>query len=57
MEPDEIHEVTSFEGETLKRFPVWPAGDHVHAVLPPTPSQLEDDAHRALTRIRNAAIG
>lgn len=55
VEPDDIHEITSFGEATLDRIPVWPESDHVHAAQPPTPSQLEHDAHQALMRIRHAA--
>ncbi|MEV2239503.1 hypothetical protein [Micromonospora sp. NPDC049891] len=32
----------------------WPAGDHQHAVTPPSPQQLEADGHDTLRRIMEA---
>lgn len=54
-QPLELHEVTTLSGVPYRLIPQWPGGDHAHAELPPTPTQLEQAGHEALMRIRRAA--
>lgn len=56
VEPLEVFETTTW-GDAQPTYIAgrWPAGDHEHAVDPPTPGQLEQAGHAALMRIRAAA--
>ena len=51
IEPDEVHEVTGFDGRIHRQIPVWPNRDHEHALSPPTPDALADSGRAAWLRI------
>lgn len=51
VEPDDVIEDQQLGEPNPRQIPVWPAGDHPHAVHPPTPQQLAADGHAALRRI------
>ena len=56
VEPLETYDVTTFSDPQRRYIPGrWPPGDHDHAAEPPTPGQLEQAGHEALTRILGAA--
>lgn len=56
VEPLGTYEVTTF-ADVEPRYIAgrWPAGDHEHAEQAPTPGQLEQAGHEALSRIRREA--
>lgn len=51
VQPDRLVDVTGLGDPAPSYMPIWPGGDHEHAVDPPTPGQLVDDGHRILRRI------
>lgn len=54
-EPLEVHNVQTLSDPGPVLIPGrWPAGDHEHAVDPPTPGQLVAEGHRILLRILTA---
>ena len=56
VEP-ELVEVTTLTDAQPRYVPGrWPPGDHVHAVTPPTPGQLEQAGHDTLSRIQGALL-
>lgn len=54
VEPDDVHTLSSFDGP-VRQILVWPAGDHAHALHPPSPPQLEQADHEALMQIMDAS--
>jgi hypothetical protein len=54
VEPVTICDVTSLGDADPQCMPGrWPDGDHEHAVSPPMPEELEQDAQKAHDRIVN----
>ena len=58
VEPLEVFETTTLlDAQPTYIAGRWPPGDHEHAERPPTPGQLEQAGHEALSRIYSAASG
>lgn len=56
-EPLETFDISTVDSATVREIPGrWPPGDHEHAERAPTPAELEQAGHRALTRIRDEAM-
>lgn len=53
VEPMEVYETTTFFDPKPTYAPGrWPKGDHEHAEHPPSPGQLEQAGHEALSRLQ-----
>jgi hypothetical protein len=51
----EVFELQAFGGRVDRFLGAWPpATDHEHAERPPTPGELQQAGHEALTRIQGA---
>lgn len=58
VEPDRLIEITRLDSPAPEYLANWPAPtDHPHAEQPPTPGQLEQAGHEALTRITSVLDG
>lgn len=56
VEPVALHDITTLGEAGPRYWPQWPADtDHRHAVRPPTPAELEQAGHEALSRIQREA--
>lgn len=52
IEPADVIEYQQLCQPEPQLIPVWPAGDHTHAVNPPSSEQLTAAGHHALSRVR-----
>lgn len=53
VEPTDVAEVRTLAG-VVQVIPLWPAGDHDHALTPPTPGDLLAAGARAADRVMEA---
>jgi hypothetical protein len=52
VEPIAVHDVTRLGSPVPEYLAQWPDGDHPHAERPPSPAELEQAGHEALSRVQ-----